>query len=187
MPMRRILLLAAALLVAGCGDHNLILKVDVLSFISPADRQQALGPIPAIPGGLVTGEVPVIDDQHVSLLQGVSDAAKLTSVTLTLGGLAVDSTGAGEDTVRIYMSDAQTVPTTTTPILTVPVVLTPGATDTLSAVLADDPRVLALFSSRQIRLSVTTSLRGPSSGSDLNGRFVMSELDAVVVAGYKGP
>lgn len=187
MPMRRILLLAAVLLVAGCGDHNLILKVDVLSFIQPSDRQTDFGPVPAIPGGLVTGEVPVIDDQHISLLQGVSDAANITSVTLTLGALAIDSVGSGEDTVRVYMSDAQTAPRTTPALLTVPVVLTPGATDTLSAVLADDPRVISLFSSRQIRLSVTTSLRGPSSGSDLSGRFRLDRLDAVVVAAYKGP
>ena len=72
MPVRRFLLpLAAAALLAGCGDRHLVLRVDVLSFIAPADRQTNFGPIPAVPGGVATGEVALVDNADVSLLQGL--------------------------------------------------------------------------------------------------------------------
>jgi len=187
MRMRRILLLAtAAGMLAGCGDRNLVLKVDVLSFASPASRAKDFGPIPAIPGGFATGEIPVVDDQHVSLLQGLSDAVNIKSVTLSFGALAIDFDGAGEDTVRIYMSGELTDPRTTVPVLTQAITLTPGQTDTLSAVLGDDPRVIQLFKDKLLRLSVTTALRGPSSGNDLSGRLQFTAIDGVVIAGSKG-
>ena len=70
MPARRFLLpLAAAALLAGCGDRHLVLRVDVLSFIVPADRQRDFGPVPAVPGGVATGEVALVDNADVSLLQ----------------------------------------------------------------------------------------------------------------------
>jgi hypothetical protein len=187
MRMRRTLALAAAAaMLAGCGDRNLVLKVDVLSFVSPASRQQDFGPIPAVPGGFATGEIPVVDDQRVSLLQGLSDATNIKSVTVSFGALAIDYAGAGEATVRIYMSDELTDPRTTAPVLTQAVTLTPGQTDTLSAVLGDDPRVLALFKAKQLRLSVTTAVLGPSSGPDLSGRIQFTAIDGVVIAGSKG-
>ena len=187
MRMRQTLALAAtAALLAGCGDRNLVLKVDVLSFTPPAARQQDFGPIPAFPGGIVTGEIPVVDDQHVSLLAGLSDAAVIKSVTLSYSALVMDFTGAGEDTLRVYMSDEATNPRATAPVLTQAVTLTPGVTDTLRAVLGDDPRVMALFAAKSMRMSVTTALRGPSSGPALTGRFLLTAFDAVVIAGYKG-
>jgi hypothetical protein len=187
MRMRRIVLLAAAAgVLAGCGGKNLVLKVDVLSFASPASRQVDFGSIPAIPGGFATGEIAMVDDQHVSLLQGLSDAAVIKSVTLSFAALAIDYDGAGQDTVRIYMSDEQTDPRTTAPVLSQAISLTPGQTDTLSAVIGDDPRVIALFKEKALRLSVTTSLRGPSSGNDLSGQLRFTAIDAVVVAGQKG-
>jgi hypothetical protein len=187
MRMRQTLALAAtAALLAGCGDRNLVLKVDVLSFTPPASRQKDFGPIPAFPGGLATGEIPVVDDQQVSLLAGLSDAAAIKSVTLSYSALVIDFDGTGEDTVRVYMSDVATDPRTTAPVLTQAVTLMPGETDTLRAVLGDDPRVMALFAAKSMRLSVTTALRGPSSGPALSGRFLFTAFDAVVIAGYKG-
>lgn len=187
MRMRRtVLLTAAAAMLAGCGDRNLVLKVDVLSFMDPASRQQDFGPIPTFPGGIWTGEIPVVTDQHVSLLQGLSDAVTIKSVTLSFGARAIDYDGAGEDTVRIYMSNEQTDPRTTAPVLTQSIVFSPGQTDTLRAVLGDDPRVMAIFASRQMRVSVTTALRGPVLGNPLSGRLVLTGIDGVVIAGSKG-
>ena len=52
--------------------------------------------------------------------------------------------------------------------------------------LGDDPRVLALFKAKALRLSVTASLRGPTTGADLTGRFLFTAFDAVVISGFKG-
>ena len=187
MRMRRTLLLtAAAVMLAGCGDRNLVLKVDVLSYTDPASRSTNFGPIPAVPGGFVTPEIAVIDDKHISLLQGLSDAVNITSVTLSLGALAIDVDGSGQATVRIYMSDEQTSPQATAPVLTQVITLSPGQTETVRAVLGDDPRVKALFAGKQLRMSVTTALRGPASGPPLSGQFVFTAIDGVVIARSKG-
>jgi hypothetical protein len=187
MRMRRTLLLtAAAVMLAGCGDRRLVLKVDVLSFMDPASRQADFGPIPTFPGGLWTGEIPLIDDQHVSMLQGLNDAADIQSVTLSFGALVIDFDGSGQDTVRIYMSDEQTAPRTTAPVLALGMTLSPGQTDTLRAVLGDDPRVASLFASKQMRVSVTTAVRGPLLGNSLSGRFKLTGIDGVVIAKSKG-
>jgi hypothetical protein len=187
MRMRRTLLLTAtAVMLAGCGDHKLVLKVDALSFVDPASRQADFGPIPIFPGGLWAGEIPLIDDQHVSMLQGLGDAVDIQSVTIGFGALVNDFDGSGEDTVRIYMSDEQTPPRTTAPVISLGIALSPGRTDTLRAVLADDPRLIALFASKQMRVSVTTSLRGPLLGSDLSGRFTLTAIDGVVIGRSKG-
>jgi hypothetical protein len=49
-----------------------------------------------------------------------------------------------------------------------------------------DQRVLDLFAGKQMRLALTTALRGPSAGADLSGRVHVTRLDATVVAGRKG-
>lgn len=183
--MRRARALAALLslaMLAGCGDRRLLLSVDVLSFLDPATTQGSFGPVPAAPGGFTSGEQPLVDDLQVNLLDGISDVASVQSVTFSLSTAFHDSTGSGADTMRVYMSDTATDPRTTLPVLTMPIVLTPGQSDTVDVVLDGDSRVAALFLQRRMRMTVTTSLRGPSSGADLNGRFHIRALDAIVIA-----
>ena len=188
MRMRSILLPAAlaalVLLLAGCGGHNVIVKVDILSFMDPASRQQSFGPVPAVPGGLATGETPLLD-QNFNLVQGLSDAVNIQSVSVDVGGTVNTMTGSGEDTVRVYLSDPATNPLTTPPVIVQTLALTAGSVTPLTATLADDPRVNALFSSRQIRVAVTFSLRGPSSGAALTGQLSLTKLLGIIVAGQK--
>ena len=182
---RWITAVTALALIAGCGDRKLVLKVDVLSYLDPADTMASFGPVPAFPGGVATGELAMVNDAQINLLAGLSDAAEVQSVTVSLSTVVVDSTGGGSDTLRVYASDPGTDPRTTLPILEQTVVMTPGATDTVTAVLDGDARLAALFAAKKMRLTVTTSLRGPASGADLNGRLWIRALDAVVIAGRK--
>lgn len=186
--MKRGRALAALLTIAvlaGCGDRRLVLRVDVLSFLDPATTQGAFGPVPAIPGGFASGEQPIVDDLQVNLLDGISDVATVETVTFSLSTMFQDSTGSGTDTMRVYMSDMATDPRATVPVLMMPVVLTAGQSDTLNVVLDGDSRVAELFLQRQMRMTVTTSFRGPSSGADLNGRYQILALDAIVTASRK--
>jgi len=187
VPARRFLVpLAAAALLAGCGDRHLVLRVDVLSFIAPADRQRDFGPIPAVPGGVATGEVALVDNADVSLLQGLGDATDIQDVTVTFDAQAIDADGAGTDTVRVYLADTQTDARLTPPVLEQIITLSPGQTTPVHAELSSDPRVVALFGQRNLHLTVTTSMRGPTSGNALSGTFQLTGLRGVVVAGWKG-
>ncbi len=187
MRSRRFLIGAAAVaLLAGCGARHLVLRVNLFSFMDPAYRQTNFGPVPPVPGGFWTGEVALINDQPISLLQGLGDATNVQSVDLTFDAQAIDVDGAGADTVRLYLSDPATAPQATPPVIQLPMTLSPGVTDTLHVDLAGDPRLVSLFQGKSMRMSVTTSLRGPSSGNPLSGTFKITGFEAVVVAGWKG-
>jgi len=177
-------LAALAPLLAGCGGHNVIVRVDILSFMDPSTRQKSFGPVLAAPGGLATGETPLLDESF-NLVQGLSDAVNIQSVSVDVGGTVNTFTGSGEDTVRVYLSDPATDPLTTPPVIVQTLALTAGSVTPLTATLSDDPRVNRLFSQRQIRVGVTFSLRGPSSGAALTGQFQLTRLVGIIVAGQK--
>jgi len=179
------LALVAALL-AGCGDRNMVVNVDVLSFIDPSLTRVAFGPVPAVPGGLYTGETALLQNAEVHMIQKPNSLAKVQSVALTIAAVVADSTGSGSDTLRVYMSDSATDPLTTPAVATLPVDLVDGQSDTLNVSVAGDQRVADLFDGTDLRLTVTTALRGPASGAPLNGRVQLSTLRATVIAGRKG-
>ena len=182
MRARILFLLAAALLVSGCGNRKLLLNVDALSFTQPASRAMAFGPVPALPVPISTGEIPVFDDLHVNMFGSASQVVDVQSVDLSFSADVADSTGSGLDTLRVYMSDANTVPTSTLPVIVLPVTLVPGQHAPLHAEIGGDPRIAALFTQDQMRVTVTTSLQGPGAGAALNGRLSITELRAAVVA-----
>jgi hypothetical protein len=188
MRARNLIPLAAlgAVLLTGCGDRNLVLNVDVLSYLDPAVTQFAFGPLPAVPGGLTTGEVAIIQDVRINLIQRPNDLAKVQSVTLSFSAQVKDSTGAGADTLRLYMADDNTDPLTTIPVVVLPVALVDGQSDTVHVDVGGDQRLIDLFNGNTVRLSATNSVRGPSSGPDLNGRLKFTEIRATVIAGRKG-
>ncbi len=170
------LALAAAAL-AGCGDRQLVLNVDVLSYFNASQTTTRVGPIPA---GAPVVEVALVNDESISLLGGLKDQSEVRDLTLTLRTIYTDSTGTGGDTLRVYLSDDATDPRSTTPVLTQIASLTPGSVDTLTSVLDHDPRVAELFRGSEMRATVTHTIRPPASGPDLNARLRVIELSAVV-------
>jgi hypothetical protein len=171
--------------LAGCGDRNLILKVDVLSYLDPNLTNFAFGPVPPSPGGFQSGEQPVVKDQSVNLVSGTNNIAEVQNVSITMRIAFYDSTGSGADTLRVYMSDDVTDPSNTPVLVEIPITLNPGIADTLETTVGGDQRVADLFSGETLRVTVTTSVRGPSSGSPLNGRVQVQALEATLLASRK--
>lgn len=180
--LRWILPGVALALLAGCGDRNLVLKVDVLSYLDPSLTNFVFGPVPAFPGGIESGELEVVKDVVINLVDGMGSVTEVQGVSIGLTAVAIDSTGAGTDTLRLYMSDAESDPLLTPPVMELPVVLTPGQTDTVTADVQGDPRVTSLFAGKSLRVTLTTSLRGPDSGDALTGRVEVRRLEAVLIA-----
>jgi hypothetical protein len=176
--------LLAALLLAGCGDRRLILKVDVLSFLDPSQTTQSFD-VPALISLLWLGERPLVDDMTVNLFEGLSSAADVGSITITASTIWTTSTGSGADTVRVYFSDENTPPRSTPPAIMIPVTLVAGRSDTVTVVLGDDPRIARLFGQKRVRMSVTNSVRGPLLPPDLTGTVRLGALDAVAIATRK--
>ena len=189
MRPRFLMLMVSALtlaLLAGCGDRNLVISIDVLSYLDPSVTQISFGPLPPVPGGLATGEVPVVRDVTINLVERPNGVAKVQSVSLLFGAEVRDSTGAGADTLRLYLSDSATNPLTTPAVATLPIALVDGKIDTVDVSVAGDQRLADLFNGNSLRLSATNSARGPSSGPSLNGRLKFTKITATVVAGRKG-
>ena len=186
---RRARLGAAALIVTltaalvGCGTHDLILKVDILSFIHELQSPILVPDTPAIQGGIATGEQNVVASD-VNLVSGLGSAGEVKGVSLRLRSVANATTGTATDTLRVYMSTAS-LPEASPVILQV-MNLVAGTPDTVTTLVDNDPRLTALFKNDVVHVRVTTSGRGPSAGANLTGaslRFVA--LDAVVTAGKK--
>lgn len=191
----------AALCLAGCGSHSLTLNVDVHSFLSPTDTETAimphLPPTPA-PGVWVSENIfpPLVDDKHIQLVTGAGDVANVRSVTFRVAVEAADSSGAGSDTLRIYLSGPGQPPRPGAPVLVVPLDFAPpvapaSATIDTVQITIDQPEAVArLFTGNEIRVSVTNSVRGPVGvpgvDPDLSGRIRLIQLDATVVADRKG-
>jgi hypothetical protein len=186
--MRRLLalLLAVSLPLAGCGNRHLVVNVDVLSYMDPSLTDIPLGPLPAYPGGLYTGEQEIIKNIEVNLVDGTSSVSEVQSVAIAMMAIASDSTGAGSDTLRLYLCQLDEDPLSTDPAVTLPITLTPGQVDSVRIDLGTDSRVAELFSGKRMRLTLTTALRGPDSGEDLNARVKVASLTATVVASRKG-
>jgi len=179
------LVIAAAAGLAGCGDRRVVFQVDVLSYLDASQREFPFGPIPPAPGGFATGEQPVVQDQTVHLLGGASSVAEVQSVSIASTTVSTTSSGSGLDTLRLYLSDESTDPMMTSPVMVLPLQLVAGSTDTTHVDISGDQRVADLFMGQRLRMALTTSYRGPSSGSDLNGVISVVQIDAVVIAGRK--
>jgi hypothetical protein len=139
-------LLLLPVLAAGCGDRSLILTVDVLSFLDPADVTQAYGPIPA---GLPNTSVDVVS-QEVSLLPGIQDVTEVSTAKLEIGASFDNTTGSASAHVQVFITSADSADVfSTTPIADVPLTLTPAnvtnvATEVTSVALAQalvEPKV----------------------------------------------
>ena len=114
-----------------------------------------------------------------------SSVAEVQSVSIASTTVSTTSSGSGLDTLRLYLSDESTDPMMTSPVMVLPLQLVAGSTDTTHVDISGDQRVADLFMGQRLRMALTTSYRGPSSGSDLNGVISVVQIDAVVIAGRK--
>ena len=168
--MRRlaVVLLMLPLFAAGCGDRSLILTVDILSFLDPADVTRDYGPIP---GGLSNVNVDVASEE-VSLLQGIEDVTEVSSAKLEIGASFDNATGTADAAFRIYITPAESADVfSTPPIADIPVSLTPGTVTTVSTEVTSDALAEALVQDKAkigIRISFDTTASGitPVQGTE---------------------
>ncbi len=181
----RIMILAAVAAVvalAGCGNRTLYLGVDALSFTDATKLTKVIGPYPALPhpDTISTGEQPLFSE-NVNLVGGTQQVVDVQAVTITFTADFDDQYGSGDDTLRVYMSDKQTEPMSTLPVVQVPITLISGQHSPVHAVISGDARVNELFTQDQIRVAVTTALGVPPN-QGLSGTIKVTQLRADVVA-----
>jgi len=115
-------------LLAGCGNRNLILTVDILSFLDPASKVVNYN----IPVPIPSDTVDVFSDS-LSLLQGVSDVTRAVAASLDIAASFDNTSGAATGNLLLYIASADSSnPFTTTPIADVPFQLLPGQVTNVS-------------------------------------------------------
>lgn len=174
-------LLTVAVLVAGCGDRSLILTVDVLSFLDPADVTQDYGPIPA---GLPSATVDV-DSREVSLLPGVEDVTEVSSAKLEIGAAFDNATGSADARLLVYITPADSPDVfSSTPIADVPVTLTPGNVTNVSTEVSSDALAAALVQDK-VKIGIRVAFDTSASLAPVTGTETITLLRATVITKKK--
>lgn len=165
------------LVAAGCGDRSLILTVDVLSFLDPADVSRSYGPIP---GGLssVTADVA---SEEVSLLPGVEDVTDIASASLQIGASFDNSTGTASAHLLIFITSADSADVfSSTPIADVPVSVTPSAVTNVSTEISSDALAQAMVQDK-VKIGVRISFDTTASAVPVQGTETITKLLATVI------
>ena len=174
-----IVIAVAALALAGCGNRNLVLKVDVLSYL---DASQKSFNVPVVPAIGVKGEIPVVD-MPISLIEGLDEAAEVKSVALSLGGRVTVAGGAGSGRFKIYLNEVGTTAPPTL-VMDVPVTFSAGHPAIINTTTDGGPEVARLFTQKNLQLEVVLGdVWITSTVTDMVVTF--TKLEAIVIAGRK--
>ena len=169
----------AAAALAGCGDKNLILRVDLLSFLSPSEKQAHYGPIPPS----ISDSFAVVSSRRLNLLPGLENVTQVTDVQLEVGAVVNNLTGSGTGRIALYLSPDGTDPfvTDTTPIIGT-FAVNGAMSDTIETITVGDTALAALFTAKQAQMGIRVVLNSGVGVQPLEGDVVLTRLRAVVTA-----
>lgn len=171
-------LLAALVALPGCGDRSLVLTVNLLSFLSPADRTEAYGPIPP---GVAASNVDVAS-REVNLLEGLGDAVDVESASLRIGARFENQTGSATGSLRVYIAPGDSAdPFTVPPLADIPVTLAPNDTTHVATEIASSPELAAALTQSRAKVGIRISFDTTGSLAPLQGVETSEELVAIVV------
>jgi hypothetical protein len=161
-----------------CGEKDLILTVDLLSYVGPEYISTEYGPVP--PGTPAT--VFELIQVEADLLQGVDGATQVKSATLQVGADFVNESGSAAGSLAVFIASANDPePFSTTPVADIPVTLQPGHTTTVSEVIPSTPELLEVLTTDEAWFAVRLTYNTEGSAEDLRGVVTLTELTAVLV------
>lgn len=174
--MRRLIPIALLLpLLAGCGNRNLILTVDILSFMDPSTQVVNYGPIPPTPSDTVD-----VFADSLNLLQGVSDVTRAVAASLDIAASFDNTSGAATGDLLIYFAAADSSdPFTTTPIADVPFQLLAGQITNVSTHIDASPALAEVLTHDRAKVGLRIIFNG--TAFPIQGTETLTQLTATVV------
>ena len=174
--MRRLIPIALLLpLLAGCGNRNMILTVDILSFLDPSSRVVNYN----IPVPVPSDTVEVFSDS-LNLLQGVGDVTRVASASLDVAASFDNTSGSANGSFLIYFAAADSAgPFTTTPIATIPFQLLAGQITNVSAHIDASPALAEVLTHDRAKVGLRMIFDGTSF--PIQGRETLTKLTATVL------
>ena len=162
-------------LLAGCGNRNLILSVDILSFLDPASKTVNYN-VPAI---FPDDTIDVFSDS-LNLLQGVSDVTRAVAASLDIAASFDNTSGAATGSILIYIAAADsTTPFTTTPIADVPFQLLPGQVTNVSTHVDASASLAEALTHDKAQVGVRVIFHG--TAFPVQGTETLTQLLATVI------
>jgi len=174
--VRRLIPIALLLpLLVGCGNRNLILTVDILSFMDPASRAMNYGPIPPSPSDTVE-----VFADSLNLLQGVGDVTRVASASLDVAASFDNASGAATGDFLIYFAAADSAnPFTTTPVADIPFQLLAGQITNVNTHVDTSPVLAEVLTHDRAKVGLRIIFNGTSF--PIQGRETLTLLRATVV------
>jgi hypothetical protein len=174
--VRRLIPIALLLpLLVGCGNRNLILTVDILSFLDPASRVVNYN----IPIPIPSDTVEVFSDS-LNLLQGVSDVTRVMSASLDVAASFDNTSGTATGDLLIYFAAANSAtPFTTTPIADIPFQLLAGQVTNVSTHVDASPALAEVLTHDRAKVGLRIIINGTSY--PIQGTETLTKLTATVI------
>lgn len=174
--MRRLTLIALFLpLLAGCGNRNLVLTVDILSFMDPASKVVNY----SIPVPVPNDTVEVFSDS-LNLLQGVGDVTHAVAASMDIAASFDNTSGAATGNLLIYIASANASdPFTTTPFADVPFQLFAGQVTNVSTHVEASAALAEVLSHDRAKVGVRVVFNGTSF--PIQGTETLTQLTATVI------
>ncbi len=174
--MRRLIPVVLLLpLLVGCGNRNLILTVDILSFMTPSSRVVNYN----IPVAVGSDTVQVFSDS-LNLLQGVSDVTRAVAASMDVAASFNNTSGAATGGFLIYVAAADSAtPFTTTPIANVPFTLTAGQITNIQTHVDTSPALAAVLTHSRAQVGLRVVFNGTSF--PIQGTETLTKLLATVI------
>ncbi len=167
---------------AGCGDRNLILTVNVLSFLDASESSAGY----SLPGGLPSTSFTAAD-REVNLLPGLDDATDVLTATVDVAATFDNQSGSATGSLLLYaVPGDSTLSLTTAPIASIPVSLNPGAITNVSA-RVESPALAEALVSDQARVVVRLVLDTTATpiGQFVQGTETLTQILATVITKKK--
>ena len=174
--MRRLIPLVLLLpLLVGCGNRNLVLTVNILSFMDPGTRTVNY----LVPVSIPSDTVEVFSDS-LNLLQGVSDVTQSVAASLDIAASFDNATGAATGNLLIYFAAADAgSPFTTTPIANVPFQLFPATVTNVSTHIDTSPALAEVLSHDRAQVGLRVVFNG--TAFPIQGTETLTQLTATVI------
>ena len=163
----------------GCGDRRLVVKVDVLTFLSPSQTTASYGPVP--PG--TSGSAVLTQNVNVNLLSGVGGVVEVETLEFSVAGVFDNQNGDGQGTICVLFAEAGGAVVDS---LQFPFVLAEGRADTVEAAVVAGMALANLFSQESLDLSLRIQLSADPNGAALQGDFELTRLLAVLTTRREG-
>jgi len=174
--VRRLIPIALLLpLLVGCGNRNLILTVDILSFLDPSSRVVNYN----IPIPIPSDTVEVFSDS-LNLLQGVSDVTRAVSASLDVAASFDNTSGTATGDLLIYFAAANSAtPFTNTPIADIPFQLLAGQVTNVSTHVDASPALAEVLTHDRAKVGLRIIINGTSY--PIQGTETLTKLTATVI------